>query len=91
MIETQKCIERPLINGQEHTYFPICYQCNRVETTVQVTRGRQSWGNDTFIPANDLAHLCADLAAAYTITPRMIEVLKTHGYTVEVIAETETL
>ena len=57
---------------------------------VNVTK-RQSYGRDTYYPANDLAQLAADLAGTKTLTIYAIERLKRFGCRVQVIAETETL
>ena len=57
---------------------------------VNVTK-RQSYGRDTYYPANELAQLAADLAGTKTLTIYAIERLKRFGCRVQVIAETETL
>jgi hypothetical protein len=57
---------------------------------VNVTR-RQSYGQDLYDPANELAQLAADLAGTKTLTIYAIERLKRFGCRVQVIAETETL
>jgi hypothetical protein len=60
------------------------------DKTVLVKR-RQVYGSDMFYPANDLANMVTHLTGHKTLTPYDIDVMKHYGYTVQLIAESETL
>ena len=52
---------------------------------------RENYGNLVYYPANETARLATDLAGTRTLTDRAIRLLKDYGFTVQVVAEPETL
>ena len=60
------------------------------EKLVQVTKQRV-YGIDKYYPANTMAKLAVDLVGTKQVTDSMIYCLKSYGYTVQVVAQSETL
>jgi len=57
---------------------------------VLVTK-QQVYGVDKYYPANTMAKLATDLVGTKQVTDGMIYCLKSYGYTVKVVAQSETL
>lgn len=60
------------------------------EKIVLVTK-QQVYGVDKYHPANTMAKLAVDLVGTKQVTDGMIYCLKSYGYTVKVVAQSETL
>ena len=60
------------------------------EKIVLVTK-RQVYGVNKYYPANTMAKLAVDLVGTKQVTDGMIHCLKSYGFTVQVIAQSETL
>ena len=60
------------------------------DKVVLITK-RQVYGVGRYYPANTMAKLAVDLVGTRQVTDSMIYCLKSYGYTVKVVAQSETL